>query len=60
MNDDAAQLGLLATGLGSLIGLVIDCRTAITEHWIPSEPRTMELLGRLEAFLGPIADKLGD
>lgn len=58
--SEEEQLGLLAAGLGALIALLVDARTAISEHWVPSEPRTMELLGRLEAFLGPIAEKLGD
>jgi hypothetical protein len=59
-DDDAAALGILGASLGALIGLVVDARTAISERWVPSEPRTIELLERLEAFLGPIADKLED
>jgi len=60
MDDDTAmRLGLLGAAVGALIELVSEARTAITEQWDEDHPATLRLIERIDAFLGPIAEKQG-
>jgi hypothetical protein len=58
MNDNhddkqTQALGLLAAGMGALLELLSECRTAITEQW--SEEAAIQLVEKLDVFLGPLA-----
>jgi hypothetical protein len=57
---DEFAIGLLGASLGALIELVSECRTAITERWDVDHEDTINLVERIDAFLGPIADGCPD
>ena len=56
-DERSKTIDLLAYAIGALNEVLAECRTAITEQWDEDHPATIELVGKIDALLSPIADR---
>ena len=56
-DERSKAIDLLAYAMGGMLELLSKCRTAITEQWDEDHPATIELIGKIDALLSPVADR---